>query len=138
MGYVYHLSMTPGDFSQKPKRHPIKLAQQSSGTSELNEILKDEKTDSVDWRPSSQIGNSDLGLSSASKSTSSRNQNIDDDMSTNRSLSFAMVDNSNSLAPVPLLNGRLPNSDAEFAAIMGILGDADLDSLKEVRSCGLF
>ncbi|EFO22566.1 hypothetical protein LOAG_05917 [Loa loa] len=118
------------DFPQKPKRHPVRMAQQSgiTGTSELNEILTDEKTDSADWRPSSQIDNKSLGLSSVGKSTSSHNQTSDGDMSTSPSLSFAMIENNNSSVP---LNGKLPNSDAEFAAIMGILGDADLDSLKE-------
>ncbi|VDM09148.1 unnamed protein product [Wuchereria bancrofti] len=120
------------DFSHRPKRQSVRMEQQSeiSGTSELNESLTDEKTDSADWRLSSQIGSSGLGLSPSGKSTSSRNQNSDD-MSTNLGLSFAMAENSNSMTSVPLLNGRLPNSDAEFAAIMGILGDVDLDSLKE-------
>uniref|UniRef100_A0A9J2PQR0 Eukaryotic translation initiation factor 4E transporter n=1 Tax=Ascaris lumbricoides TaxID=6252 RepID=A0A9J2PQR0_ASCLU len=31
----------------------------------------------------------------------------------------------------PILNGKLPNSDAEFAAIIGILGESDLDTLKQ-------
>ncbi|CAG9537821.1 unnamed protein product [Cercopithifilaria johnstoni] len=121
------------DFSQRPKRHPMRMAQQSgiSGANELNEIVVDEKTDLTDWRPSSQIGTGDLGLSSVGISTSSLNQSSDGDLLRNRSLSFATADNSNSLTAVPLLNGRLPNTDAEFAAIMGILGDADLDSLKE-------
>lgn len=106
------------------------MAQQSgiSGTSKL----VDEKTDLTNWRPTSQICNIDLDLSSVGKSTSSRNQGSDGDLSGNRSLSFAVADNSNSLTSIPLLNAKLPNSDAEFAAIMGILGDADLDSLKKV------
>ncbi|VBB26107.1 unnamed protein product [Acanthocheilonema viteae] len=118
------------DFSQRSKRHQMRMAQQSD-TSEPNEILTDEKTDLINWRPSSQIDNSELSLSSVGKPISSCNQNSDGDPLRNRSLSFAMADNSNSLTSVPLLNGKLPNSDAEFAAIMGILGDADLDSLKE-------
>ena len=32
----------------------------------------------------------------------------------------------------PLVNGKLPNSDAEFAAIMGLLDTSDFDSLKAV------
>ncbi|VDO77491.1 unnamed protein product [Onchocerca flexuosa] len=118
------------DFSQRSKNDSIRMVQQSgiSSTSELNKILPD-KTDSTDWKPSSQIVGSDLGLSSVDKSTSSRNQSNDSDISTNLNQSFAMTDNS--LTPVSLLNNRLPNSDAEFAAIMGILGDADLNSLKE-------
>ncbi|KHN74646.1 Eukaryotic translation initiation factor 4E transporter [Toxocara canis] len=31
----------------------------------------------------------------------------------------------------PIFNGKLPNSDAEFAAIIGILGENDLDTLKQ-------
>uniref|UniRef100_A0A0R3S277 Uncharacterized protein n=1 Tax=Elaeophora elaphi TaxID=1147741 RepID=A0A0R3S277_9BILA len=120
------------DFSQGSKRHPMRMTQQSeiSVGSKLNEILTDEKTDSTRWRPLPQIGNSDLNLSQIDKSTSSRNQGSDGDMSRN-CLSFAMTGNNNSLTPAPLVNSRLPNSDAEFAAIMGILGDTDLDSLKE-------
>nr|CDP92263.1 BMA-IFET-1, isoform i [Brugia malayi] len=126
-------SKTKRDFSHRPKRQSVRMEQQSevSGTSELNESLTDEKTDSTDWRLSSQIGSSGLGRSPNGKSTSSRIQNSDDNISTNLGLSFAMAEDSNSMTPVPLLNGSLPNSDAEFAAIMGILGDADLDSLKE-------
>ncbi|OZC06739.1 hypothetical protein X798_06263 [Onchocerca flexuosa] len=123
-------NMIRNDFSQRSKNDSIRMVQQSgiSSTSELNKILPD-KTDSTDWKPSSQIVGSDLGLSSVDKSTSSRNQSNDSDISTNLNQSFAMTDNS--LTPVSLLNNRLPNSDAEFAAIMGILGDADLNSLKE-------
>lgn len=111
------------------------MAQQSEicRESELNERLTDQKTDLTDWRPSSETDNGDLSLSSVGIPSLSCGQDSDTDLSRNRSLSFAMTGNSNVLAPVPLLNGRLPNSDAEFAAIMGILGDADLDSLKEVR-----
>ncbi|VDK52908.1 unnamed protein product [Anisakis simplex] len=31
----------------------------------------------------------------------------------------------------PILNGKLPNSDAEFAAIFGLLGENDLNSIKQ-------
>ncbi|KAM3723092.1 Translational repressor [Dirofilaria immitis] len=119
------------DFSQKLKKNPARMAQQSeiSGTSELNEIITNKKIDATDWRPSSQIVSSDLGLSSFGKSNASHNEGNDDDISTNLIQSFTI--NDNSLTPVSLLNNRLPNSDAEFAAIMGILDDADLDSLKE-------
>lgn len=36
-----------------------------------------------------------------------------------------------SVIPSPLPNNKLPNSDAEFAAIMGLLDTSDFDSLKE-------
>lgn len=38
-----------------------------------------------------------------------------------------------SVLPTTLLSSKLPNSDAEFAAIMGLLDTNDFDSLKEVR-----
>uniref|UniRef100_A0A915Q4K8 Uncharacterized protein n=1 Tax=Setaria digitata TaxID=48799 RepID=A0A915Q4K8_9BILA len=118
------------DFSQKPKNDSMKMVQQSE-VSSTSEILTDGKADSTNWKPSSHIVNSDLGLSTTGKLIPSSNQSSDADISTNFSRSFTMADDSNSLPSMPLLNGKLPNSDAEFAAIMGILGDADLNSLKE-------
>lgn len=110
----------------------MKVAQQSGipVISELNEILGEERI-AVDWGPSSQIGIKSLGASSTDKSTSFCNQSSDSDMSGDSKLSSVLTENNNTLTNAPLLNGKLPNSDAEFAAIMGILGEADLDSLKE-------
>lgn len=122
-----------GDFSQRPKKDFMRTARQGElyNTNGPSEVSLDEKrSDSSEWRPSSRTG-SDLRLLSASNSTLFHARSSDDDATDSLSQSFVLTDNETSLS-FPSLNGKLPNSDAEFAAIMGILGDADLDSLKEV------
>ncbi|VDN40520.1 unnamed protein product [Gongylonema pulchrum] len=94
----------------------------------INEQMDMKKGDLPEWRHSAPIA-SDMGSLPAGLS---QIRLSDDNGAEILSQSTGLADNGNSLSSLPSLNGKLPNTDAEFAAIVGILGDADLDSLKEV------
>ncbi|VDN05889.1 unnamed protein product [Thelazia callipaeda] len=117
---------TKRDSSRKLKKDPITRGSNESENAiaaGLSKVCSREKIGLEDEGLSGHVSsNNDLGLQIIPSCK----------LSNNRSSSHSkMTGNGDSFASLPLLSGKLPNSDAEFAAIVGILDDADLNSLKE-------